>query len=551
MANIVRTNTEAEVAAALRGGAAAIFPTETVYGIGVSVRDAESPQVLFDLKRRPSGKPIAWLVGSPADLDRYGADVPTFARALVQAFWPGPLTLIVRASDAVPAAFRSAAGTIGLRMPGNACALSLISQVGCPLATTSANLSGAPAPRSLAALDKAFAREVGTVLADAADADDAGKSGVASTIVDCTGPRPTIVREGALTGADIEKACAFAAERSVTAAHSADAPQPAPGTFAVTEERVSFPSADGSSTVRGLLWLPAAEGASAPTPRAVLQLEHGMAEHVGRYREFARFLAAHGFAVCAADHIGHGATAACAEALGDLPVDGKRILLADVHELRIRMQRRFPGAPYLMFGHSMGSFIVRAYLARHGAGLAAAVLCGTGQQPFLLSKGGNLLARLLAATRGRGYRSVFVDGLGAGAFAKQIPHACTPFDWISTDPAVVDAYAADPQCGFMFSVGGYATLTDLTAEVVTRACAARVPKALPVLLIAGAEDPVGACGKGVRAAAAQLRRAGVRRVDVRLYPGMRHEILNEPGRARVYAETLEWMEDRLCAARTS
>ena len=127
-----------------------IFPTETVYGLGVSVEAAASPEALYDLKERDRGKPVSWLVGGVDDLDRYGAHVPDLARRLARAYWPGPLTLIVEAGDAVPAAFRSAAGSIGLRMPDNDTALELIEAVGCPLATTSANISGLQAPGAFA-----------------------------------------------------------------------------------------------------------------------------------------------------------------------------------------------------------------------------------------------------------------------------------------------------------------------------------------------------------------------------------------------------------------
>lgn len=193
-----------EAACALKRGQAVVFPTDTVYGLGVSIRAAAGPDALYALKERDRGKPIAWLVGSPDDLDRYGADVPDFARAAAVRFWPGPLTLVVRASKAVPPAFRSDAGTVGLRMPGNARALALIQAAGCPLATTSANISGHPAPRSLAAVDPALASRAAAVLADDADVHDAGKSGVASTVLDCTGPRPRVLREGAITLSDIE-----------------------------------------------------------------------------------------------------------------------------------------------------------------------------------------------------------------------------------------------------------------------------------------------------------------------------------------------------------
>ena len=125
-----------------------MFPTDTVYGLGVAVEAARSPQALFDIKRRDRGKPVAWLVGDASDLERYGREVPDAACALARAHWPGPLTLVVKASQAVPPAFRSAEGTIGLRMPDSETALALVRAAGGPVATTSANLSGGPAPRT-------------------------------------------------------------------------------------------------------------------------------------------------------------------------------------------------------------------------------------------------------------------------------------------------------------------------------------------------------------------------------------------------------------------
>lgn len=190
--------TAAEALGVLESGGAVIFPTDTVYGVGVSVRHAPSPEVLYLLKRREQRKPIAWLVASRDDLALFGSQVPAFASALARTFWPGPLTLIVRASDEVPRAFRSQAGTIGLRMPENETALSLIRAAGSPLATTSANMAGARPPRTFEEIDPGFLREVGCALAD-----DMPKSGVASTILDCTGDHPLLVREGAITIADI------------------------------------------------------------------------------------------------------------------------------------------------------------------------------------------------------------------------------------------------------------------------------------------------------------------------------------------------------------
>ena len=174
------------------------FPTDTVYGLGVSVEAARSPQALFDIKRRDAGKPVAWLVAGPQDLERYGRQVPEYARALARAWWPGALTLVVRASDAVPPAFRSEAGTIGLRMPASETALALVRAAGCPVATTSANLSGRPAPGSFSELDAAIVEAAGAVVRDGVP-----ESGVASTVVDCTAARPKVLREGSIPAAAI------------------------------------------------------------------------------------------------------------------------------------------------------------------------------------------------------------------------------------------------------------------------------------------------------------------------------------------------------------
>ncbi len=304
--------------------------------------------------------------------------------------------------------------------------------------------------------------------------------------------------------------------------------------------RLGYISNDGATQIRALMWQPDSVKVA---PRGIIQIVHGMAEHIERYAEFAEYLVGLGYVVCAEDHVGHGKSVGSAEDLGHIPLDGGAdILVEDVHALRQLVASRFSSVtPYVMFGHSMGSFIVRVYITRHGQGLSAAVLCGTGQQAPMLSWLGNKVARLIASSKGESYRSTFVDNLGAGGFGKKIADARTPLDWLSTDPAVVDAYIADPECGQMFSVGAYAALTSLTSEAVKPASASLVPRDLPLLFIAGSQDPVGECGKGVQAAVQQYRQAGVRTVDCVLYEGMRHEILNEPDRVRVFEETARWI----------
>lgn len=218
-----------EATRALAVGNAVIFPTDTVFGLGVSVSAAPGPQLLYDLKHRDAGKPVAWLVEGPEALDVYGRDVPAYARRLAETFWPGGLTLVVRASDAVPAAFQSPAGTIGLRMPASEAALGLVRAAGCPLAVTSANLSGAADTARAEDLDRALvARTAGLYLpggvaaagiaSGCAEATPSASarfaagdrlvpppaSGTASTVLDCTGEAPRALRAGALTLDDLK-----------------------------------------------------------------------------------------------------------------------------------------------------------------------------------------------------------------------------------------------------------------------------------------------------------------------------------------------------------
>jgi alpha-beta hydrolase superfamily lysophospholipase len=337
------------------------------------------------------------------------------------------------------------------------------------------------------------------------------------------------------------------------------------------ESTLTFPSHDNTSTIHALLWEPAdgaaddaessevtsaeasadasAPPASAPTqtptsapPRGIIQVIHGAAEYCARYRHFAAFFVAAGYVVCADDHIGHGQSASTPETLGHLPLKGGLdILVNDEHQLRQIVAARYPqNTPYIMLGHSMGSFILRAYIARHGTGLAAAIISGTGHQPRALSAFGSLAARIIATFKGATSHSLLLHNLGMGAFSTAISPARTPLDWLSTDPAVVDAYIADPLCGMMFTVGGYATLTELTGDMV-KGTAARVPKDLPLLFIAGSEDPVGDKGVAVQKAARHYRQAGVRHVDLKIYEGLRHEILNEPIRESIYQDILTWL----------
>lgn len=304
-------------------------------------------------------------------------------------------------------------------------------------------------------------------------------------------------------------------------------------------ERIAYPSSDGVTTINAYLWVPP----HVVQPKGIIQITHGMEEYALRYAEFAEYLAGQGYVVCAQDLLGHGSSVVSPDRLSCLPMrNGKGILIEDAHQLRLIISQRFVAdTPYIMFGHSMGSFITRAYVTYHGAGLTAAVICGSGKQPVWLSKAGHLLARAIGAIKGEDHKSLLLESLVTGSFSKMIDDPRTDLDWLAADDAVVDAYIADPLCGIPFSAGAHATLTALTAEVASAACAQATPPDLPFFFIAGELDPVGSMGKGVRESKELLEQGGVKQVDLKLYPGLRHEILNEKTRTEVYRDVVTWL----------
>lgn len=305
------------------------------------------------------------------------------------------------------------------------------------------------------------------------------------------------------------------------------------------KERITYPSADGKNTVAAYIFTPE-EG----EVRAVLQLCHGMCEYILRYEPFAAYLCAHGIAFAGNDHLGHGETAACAEDLG-YTVDAAH-MVADVRTLTGLLKERFgKDIPFFFAGHSMGSFIARTYLSRYGReGITAAIIIGTAG-PGAPTGAGKAVAKLLGALRGDRYRSQLLKSMAFGSYTKRCPKGCSPSAWISRDEALVARYDADPFCSYLFTVRGYIDLFTLLGGVSAKSWAGTVPKDLPVLLTAGEEDPVGAYGKGVRAVYDRLCAAGVQDVTLKLYPGDRHEILNEPDRETVYADLLAYLEQHI------
>ena len=273
-------------------------------------------------------------------------------------------------------------------------------------------------------------------------------------------------------------------------------------------------------------------------PKALLVIAHGMAEHSGRYGQFARFLAEKGFAVYMNNHAGHGRSAQIKGHFADK--NGWECVIQDLHALRAQAQEAYPGLPLFWMGHSMGSFLSRSYIARYGAGLSGCVLCGTmGKNPgAALGKAVAAAQEKLMGPHSPGKR---LNKLATGSYNRRIPNPVNSSAWLSRDEAVCREFESDPLSNFPFTAAGYRDLFTGLLEISSPQWAGRVPKDLPVFLIAGEEDPVGFYGQGPRQVEGWLRQAGLLEVRLELYPGMRHEILNELGKEQVYQDVLDWL----------
>lgn len=288
-------------------------------------------------------------------------------------------------------------------------------------------------------------------------------------------------------------------------------------------------------------WEPAGE------PKAVVQIVHGVAEHALRYAQFADFLTSQGYLVVAQDHLGHG-NSVCEECgKGDFAGDWFQAV-ADCHELFCQVRSQYRHLPYILLGHSMGSFMVRTLIARYPeTSVQAVILSGTAWMGSGLLRSGKMMASLVGFVRGNHRPSKLITKLMLGNRPRGVNNPRTPYDWLSRDENMVDAYAQDPLCGF--------SITPALAKAMLQGLLynqdptnlRRMPKSLPVLLVAGEEDPVGDYGEGVRKTAQAFSQAGMQQVTLKLYPQDRHEILNECDRQQVYADLLCWMDQQIRA----
>lgn len=302
----------------------------------------------------------------------------------------------------------------------------------------------------------------------------------------------------------------------------------------------NFASTTGCNKIHARMAIPDRE------VRGVVQIAHGIAEYINRYDGFMHFLAENGFVAVGNDHLGHGQSIAIPEEQGIFAEkDGWKYVLDDMDKLHKIMKEKYPDVPYIFFGHSMGSFLVRHYAILHPDQPDLLIVCGTGHQEAALVKGGNAMAKLGVAISGPRKIGKLLNQVAFGSYTKGIENLHTPFDWLNRNPAEVDKYANDPLCGFIPTVSLFRDMMGGVAFITDEKNIAMMNKETPVLFIAGGDDPVGDKGEGVKRAVQAFQTAGVKDVTMKLYPGARHEILLELNRDEVMGDVLAWIEDKL------
>lgn len=292
----------------------------------------------------------------------------------------------------------------------------------------------------------------------------------------------------------------------------------------------------GAGKIHGCKWVPEGE------VKAVLQIVHGIAEFVERYEEFAQFLNKHGILVAAEDHMGHGQSINGDGVQGYFH-GGWFTAIEDTCQLLLDTKAEYPEIPYILFGHSMGSFFARTILCKYPEiGISGAMICGTGWQPAFALPALVKVIDGICKKNGETKPNETLQNLIFGSYNKKVEHSRTSFDWLTRDARIVDAYIAHPLCGFTASAGLLREMMKGIYYIEQPKNLSAMKKELPVFFIAGGDDPVGSYGKGVEKCAAEFKKYGMTDVSCKIYPLGRHEILNEINREEVFADVLKWIE---------
>ncbi|BBF41576.1 lysophospholipase [Lachnospiraceae bacterium KM106-2] len=277
------------------------------------------------------------------------------------------------------------------------------------------------------------------------------------------------------------------------------------------------------------------------TPKAIVQILHGMCEHKERYLPFMEYLTEQGYVCIIHDHRGHGKSVLRQEDLGYFYQDGARALVEDANQVSRYVRKRYRGLPLYLFGHSMGSLIARVYVKNYDSVVNGLILCGSPSNNRMAGVG-TVLAKLVGKLRDDHNPGQWFQKMACGKYNKDITDAKSRNQWICTDEKVVEKYDQDPLCNFIFTINGFENLFKLVHRVYSKYGWTVSNPGMPVWFISGEHDPCMVGEKQLKQAAAFMEQVGYQHVSWKIYKGMRHEILNEQRHKIVFQDIAEKLE---------
>ncbi|NBI06981.1 alpha/beta hydrolase [Senegalia massiliensis] len=278
-------------------------------------------------------------------------------------------------------------------------------------------------------------------------------------------------------------------------------------------------------------------------PKGVVQIFHGMAEHAARYNDFAKHLNREGYIVYASDHRGHGKTAKGVDNLGNIGEDGFSNIVHDGYIINRMIKKSYSNLPIILLGHSFGSFISQEYIIKYGESIDGLILSGSAKMEGIPIKLGQIISTIQKKIYDDKNKANLIDKASFGNFNKKIKHPISKFSWLTRDEEQVEKYDEDPLCGTIFPIIYYYYFFDGLSKLYIKERLENIPKNLPIFIFSGDKDPVGGYGKQVKKLYETYKDIGIKNVNIKLYPGGRHEMLNEINRKEVYNHITDWIKE--------
>lgn len=299
----------------------------------------------------------------------------------------------------------------------------------------------------------------------------------------------------------------------------------------------TYKSKDNITNIHAYIWEP-----TVPV-KAIIQISHGMLEHILRYEEFANAMNKLGILVCGNDHLGHGRSVQDIDHQGYFADENSyQIVLEDLNTLKDKVIETYPNVPYYILGHSMGSFIARNFIYNYNENISGVIIMGSGYHSAAKMRIGKIIAAITQFYHhGWFYRSPFLEKITTGGFHKFFAKGSDKNCWLAKDPEVVKKFNTDPLCQFKFTCNGYATLFEFILKSINKKAINNLPKDLPILILSGKDDPVGHFGKDIYKIENTYEKCGLKDVHIKQYNGMRHELLNEKDRSIVYNDIVNFV----------